>query len=284
MPRTLVFHVISMGVYGAALMAFVVGAVRGGRRAAMTGLAIGGAGVLLNVVALIERGREVGHVPFQAIYEVCLLIAAVPLVAYGMLYLLMRFFRASGIRARVAAGVGGLAAATSLLAMGGAIWAGDRALELPPALKSAWFVPHVLVYTVAYGVLGMAGLAGLTYAVAHYSVWRRARRGPVSGVAPALIDELGYALMAVGFAFLTMGLIFGCLWAQVAWGAWWGWDAKETWALVTWLVYIVYFHLRLIRGWRGVRSAWLAFLGAAAVLICFLFSEYLPGSSLHRYT
>jgi len=284
MPRTFVFHAISMGVYGAALAAFVVGMVRAGRRATMVGLTAGVVAVLLNVMALVQRGREVGHVPFQAIYEVCLLIAAAPLIAYGMLYLLMRFFRASGIRARVAAGVGGLAAVTSLMAMGGAIWAGDRHLNLPPALQSAWFVPHVLVYAIAYGVLGMAGLAGLTYVVMHYGVWRRAvgRSGPRA--APALIDELSGALMAVGFAFLSMGLIFGCLWAQIAWGTWWGWDVKETWALIAWLVYVMYFHMRLLPGWRGVRSAWLAFLGAAAVLVCFLLFEYLPGSSLHRYT
>jgi ABC-type transport system involved in cytochrome c biogenesis permease subunit len=205
-------------------------------------------------------------------------------VAYAIVFLLLGFARASGTKARVSAGLGALAAATSLLAMGGARWAGDRHLNLPPALQSVWFVPHVLVYAVAYGVLGLAGLTGLTFVILRYTAWRSPGGMMRAGTMPQVMDELGYALMAVGFAFLSMGLLFGCFWAQVAWGAWWGWDAKETWALIAWLVYLLYFHARRLPGWKGLLSAWFAFAGAAAVLVCFLLFEYLPASSLHRYT
>lgn len=281
MSRTLIFHLVSMAVYGGAFLFFVLGVWQGGRRMAAAGMVIGVVGAGLNLAAIVERGRQVGHAPFQTIYEVCLLVAVAPVAAYGMVYLLMRFFRAQGARARVGAGAGALAMATALVAMGGAIWAGDRPLRLPPALRSVWFVPHVLVYALAYGILGLAALAGLAYLVLHYGRWRQSR---LTGTVPGLLDELGYALVAAGFAFLSMGLVFGCLWAQVAWGAWWSWDVKETWALIGWLVYVVYFHLRLVRGWRGATSAWLAVLGGAAILICFLLVHDLPGTSPHKYT
>ena len=284
MPRTMVFHGISMVVYGLALVAFLVAAARAGRRAAVLGLAVAAVGAALNVAAIVQRGRDVGHVPFQAIYEVCLLIAVAPVISYGMVYLLMRFRSAEGARARVAAGLGALAMALSLGSMGGAVWAGDRHLKLPPALQSAYFVPHVLIYAMAYGILGLAALAGLLYLVLHYASWRRAGLGPGRGAAAGLVDELGYTFVTVGFAFLTGGMILGCLWAQQAWGDWWSWDVKETWALISWLIYAVYLHLRLTRRWRGARSAWLAFAGAAAVLVCFLLLDFLPGSSPHKYT
>jgi cytochrome c-type biogenesis protein CcsB len=282
--QTHVLHLVSMGAYAAALLGFIACVARPDRRLAAAGLAVGGLGVAANVAALVERGREVGQAPFQAIYEICLLIGAVPMTACTVVYLGMRFHQSRGTRARVGAGLGALSALTALMATGLALWAGDRHLTLPPALRSGWFVPHVGVYVVAYGLLALAALAGLVYLALHYVAWRR--RGAL-GTGPAsadLLDALGYALASVGFAFLTLGLVFGALWAQAAWGAWWSWDVKETWALLGWLVYVAYLHLRLVRGWSRVGSAWLLFLGGAAILVCFLFLDILPGSSPHKYT
>ncbi|HEY8342953.1 MAG TPA: cytochrome c biogenesis protein CcsA, partial [Calditerricola sp.] len=87
-------------------------------------------------------------------------------------------------------------------------------------------------------------------------------------VEPALLDEISYRAIAIGFPIFTLGgLIFAMIWAHEAWGRFWGWDPKEVWALIVWLFYSAYLHLRLSRGWHGLRSAWLAVIGFIAVMI-----------------
>jgi cytochrome c-type biogenesis protein CcsB len=95
------------------------------------------------------------------------------------------------------------------------------------------------------------------------------------------IDELLYHNVVFGFILLTMGIVTGSVWAHHAWGSYWSWDPKETWSLVTWLIYAVLLHTRLVRGWRGGKIAVLCILGFAAVLFTYFGVNYLPG--LHSY-
>ncbi|MBW2437055.1 MAG: c-type cytochrome biogenesis protein CcsB [Deltaproteobacteria bacterium] len=96
-----------------------------------------------------------------------------------------------------------------------------------------------------------------------------------------LLDELGYQLILLGFLFLSVGIITGAVWANSAWGRYWGWDPKETWSLITWFVYATLLHARLMRGWHGKRIAFLSMLGFAAVLFTYFGVNLLPG--LHSY-
>lgn len=100
------------------------------------------------------------------------------------------------------------------------------------------------------------------------------------------IDRFCWTVFLVGFPFLTAGLIQGALWAQEAWAIYWGWDSKEVSALISWLVYAIYLHLRFVAGWRGERGLWLVLLGGVSIFITFQLFGYLPASqsSLHRYT
>lgn len=98
---------------------------------------------------------------------------------------------------------------------------------------------------------------------------------------PAILDELGYQMTLFGFLFLSIGIISGAVWANSAWGRYWGWDPKETWSLITWFIYATLLHARLMRGWRGKRIAYLSLVGFAAVIFTYFGVNLLPG--LHSY-
>lgn len=147
--------------------------------------------------------------------------------------------------------------------------------ELMPALQSPWFAPHVIVYMMAYALMGAAALMAI------WLLW--IKRGGIARDEVSLTDNLVY----VGFAFLTFGMLFGALWAKEAWGHYWSWDPKETWAAATWLAYLVYIHLRKARPSQA-RLA-LGMLIAAFVLLqmCWWGINYLPSAratSIHTYS
>jgi cytochrome c-type biogenesis protein CcsB len=96
------------------------------------------------------------------------------------------------------------------------------------------------------------------------------------------LDNLSYRILGLGFPLLTLGILSGAVWANEAWGSYWSWDPKETWALITWLVFAIYLHTRLTKGWRGTKSAMLATLGFVTVWVCYL-GVNLLGSGLHSY-
>jgi cytochrome c-type biogenesis protein CcsB len=98
---------------------------------------------------------------------------------------------------------------------------------------------------------------------------------------PGVLDELGYQMIVFGFLFLSVGIITGAVWANSAWGRYWGWDPKETWSLITWFIYATLLHARMMRGWRGKRIAYLSLVGFAAVLFTYFGVNLLPG--LHSY-
>jgi cytochrome c-type biogenesis protein CcsB len=137
---------------------------------------------------------------------------------------------------------------------------------------------NTLLWSTAGGTLLYAGL-------------RLALRRRVSAIAskwvqdlePELADEISYRAVAIGFPIFTLGaLIFAMIWAHEAWGRFWGWDPKEVWALITWLFYSVYLHLRLSRGWQGEKSAWMAVIGFIIVMFNLVFVN-LVISGLHSY-
>ena len=146
---------------------------------------------------------------------------------------------------------------------------------LMPALQSPWFVPHVIVYIFAYALLGAASI------VAVYGLWleyfRVFRRNLLQ-----LADNLVY----VGFAFLTLGLLFGAVWAKEAWGHYWTWDPKETWAFITWMAYLLYMHFRYFHPKKVRTPLWILALAFVILLIAWFGVNYLPSaqSSIHVYS
>ena len=144
---------------------------------------------------------------------------------------------------------------------------------LMPALQSPWFAPHVIVYMFAYALLGAAAV------MAVYLLVRRRW----SQQETEITDNLVY----VGLAFLTFGMLFGALWAKEAWGHYWSWDPKETWAAITWLAYLVYIHFRLYRPQQLTPALWMLIVCFVLLQMCWWGINYLPstqGSSVHTYS
>jgi len=154
--------------------------------------------------------------------------------------------------------------------------------QLPPALQSYWMAVHVPAMFVAYAAFTNAFGLGLAYLIQERQIKSR-RPAEFIYRLPSLeeLDRLIYKVIFLAFPVLTLGIILGARWAYEAWGRYWGWDPKETWALITWLIYLAYLHVRLAGGWRGRRTAYFALFGFAVVLFTYVGVNYL--SVLHGF-
>jgi len=146
---------------------------------------------------------------------------------------------------------------------------------LMPALQSPWFVPHVIVYIFSYALLAASSLVAVKGLYELYF-----RKFDVQTL--HLADNLVY----IGFSFLTLGLLFGALWAKEAWGHYWTWDPKETWAFLTWLAYLIYMHFRTFQPKKTTAPLWTLSLAFVVLLICWFGINYLPSAqnSVHVYS
>jgi len=147
---------------------------------------------------------------------------------------------------------------------------------LMPALQSPWFAPHVIVYMIAYAVFSVATLNALHLLVKPKQAGKQAST-------LVLCDNLVY----VGIAFLTIGMLLGAIWAKAAWGHYWSWDPKETWAAATWMGYLLYIHFRLHRPMEWKTASWLLIFSFLLLQICWFGVNYLPaarGMSVHTYS
>ena len=146
---------------------------------------------------------------------------------------------------------------------------------LMPALQSPWFIPHVLVYLFSYAVLAASSIVAI-------KGWFDNYKGNFNTETLKLADNLVY----IGFAFLTLGLLFGALWAKEAWGHYWTWDPKEIWAFLTWMGYLVYIHYRYFHANKPKQALTILALAFVVLLICWFGVNYLPvaNTSVHTYT
>jgi len=146
---------------------------------------------------------------------------------------------------------------------------------LMPALQSPWFVPHVIVYIFAYALLGASSLVALQNLFFPTKI--KNIKDPIQ-----MADNLVY----LGFSFITMGLLFGALWAKEAWGHYWTWDPKEVWAFITWMLYLVYIHYRFRHPLEHRKAMIVLAISFAVLLICWFGVSYLPSaqSSVHVYS
>lgn len=181
----------------------------------------------------------------------------------------------------------------------------QEASPLVPALRSSWLVMHVSVIMLSYAALLVGSLLSVAVLFTDRAQvlelrsssigsgsFRQADRlsgGPAETQLQSTVfrtseelDSLSYRTITVGFLLLSVGLISGAVWANEAWGAWWSWDPKETWAFITWLVYAAYLHTRLIRGWQGRKPALVAAAGLVVIAVCYI-GVNLLGIGLHSY-
>lgn len=264
---------ISLGLYAHAAMFYAAMWWRSSKLLRIAAPAVLGAGLAVNIGQLVLRWVDIAQPPFKTLFESLVLLAACIAVVYLVF---------EGIyRARVLGLPSAIACAATLLY---AFLRPDKeAVNLPPALQSGWFIPHVVVYFFGYAALCVAAGAALLYLV---------RPKPIGLDRPDLIaggfvdlESLLDGAVRFGFVMLTLGLLIGAVWAKSAWGDYWVWDPKETWSLVTWLVFSAYLHLHSQGRWRGRRLAALVLIGFAAVMFTYLGMHLLPTAdqSAHVY-
>lgn len=151
----------------------------------------------------------------------------------------------------------------------------SRIKPLMPALKSNWLLIHVVTCFLGYAAFTLGFGVALLYLAQE--------KGPRPSLPPQRqLDRLLYQTTIIGFLLLTLGILTGSVWAETAWGRYWSWDPKETWSLITWLIYATLLHARLVKGWQGRRIAWLAVLGFLAVLFTYFGVSFLL-AGLHSY-
>ena len=176
--------------------------------------------------------------------------------------------------------LGVFAAPIVLLIIGYAAMQSREVRELMPALKSSWLGFHVSTAIIAYGSFGVSFVLGIIFLM-------RDKMKDSSFFDQHIpsrekLDLIGYRSVALGLLFLTFTIITGAIWAEQAWGSYWSWDPKETWSLVTWIIYAIYLHLRLRRGWEGKAAAVFAIIGFICVIFTYIgVNTLLPG--MHSY-
>jgi len=161
----------------------------------------------------------------------------------------------------------------------------QNAAPLVPALQSNWLMMHVSMMMLSYATLILGSLLSILFLVLiNNKKFSKLENTILPNKKELLenIDNWSYRTIGLGFPFLTIGIIAGAVWANEAWGSYWSWDPKETWALITWLVFAAYIHARLTQGWIGKKAAILGSLGFFVVWICYLGVNFL-GQGLHSY-
>ena len=235
------------------------------------------AAVVLGLTGMLVRwyesylvGADIGHIPISNLYEVFILFTLITSLFY--LYYEQRYkTRALGpfVMLVVSAAVGFL------------LWytvsrSAQEIQPLVPALQSWWMKIHVPANFIGYGTFALSAMVGAAYLLKE--------RGVLADRLPSLevLDDVMYKAITVGFAFFTIATILGALWAADAWGGYWSWDPKETWALIVWLNYAAWLHMRLMKGLRGRMAAWWALIGLLVTTFAFLgVNMFLSG--LHSY-
>lgn len=231
---------------------------------------IGLTGMLVRWYESYLMGVDIGHIPISNLYEVFILFCLI--TALFHLYYEARY--QSLVLGSFVLWI--IAAAVGFILWYSVARDAHQIQPLVPALQSWWMKIHVPANFIGYGTFALAAMIGVAYLLKSRNIL--ADRLP----SLELLDDVMYKAIAVGFAFFTIATILGALWAAEAWGGYWSWDPKETWALIVWLNYAAWLHMRLMKGLRGVVAAWWAVVGLLVTTFAFIgVNMFLSG--LHSY-
>ena len=217
-------------------------------------------GIILRWIESYKLG--IGHAPLSNLYESLIFFGW----AITLLYLILEW------KTKIKT-FGAVVSPIAFLIMAYASFSPDintRIQPLIPALKSNWLIAHVITCFMGYAAFGISMALSIIYLVKEDSH------------IASILEELNYQMVVIGFLMLSLGIITGSVWAHYAWGSYWSWDPKETWSLITWLIYAALIHSRMVRGWRGRKIAILSIIGFSCVLFTYLGVNFLL-SGLHSY-
>jgi cytochrome c-type biogenesis protein CcsB len=235
-------------------------------------------GFAVQSIAIVLRWFEsyslgIGHAPFSNLYESLIFFAWTVI----LLYLIMEWRTKNRT-------LGAFVTPLAFLALAYASFSpnvGSHIQPLIPALKSNWLISHVITCFFGYAAFGLSFGISIMYLLKRLDNDDRENLFLKLIPGKGVLDELNYQMVVIGFLMLTLGIITGSVWAHSAWGTYWSWDPKETWSLITWLIYASVLHSRMVRGWKGKKIAILCFIGFSCVLFTYFGVNYLAG--LHSY-
>jgi len=236
-------------------------------------LTIASIGFASHTLALITRYAEAGHTPVTNLHE------SLSFFAWMMMGVLL--IVNSKYKVKI---LGAFITPIALILMLFAFTLPREILPLAPVLRSFWHPFHVVFAFLGNAIFALAFCCGVMYLIQEKQL-KSKKLGAITKRLPPLkvLDDLNYQSLKFGFPLLTLGIITGAVWANYAWGRYWDWDPKETWSLITWLLYAALLHQRLTVGWRGRKAAIMAIVGFLAVLFTFLGVNLLL-SGLHTYS
>ncbi len=227
-------------------------------------------GIILRWIESYQMGY--GHAPFANMYESLVFFSW----TVAILYIFVELKYKESI-------IGVFASPLIFLAIAYASLSPDissRITPLIPALKSNWLIAHVITCFLGYSGFAVA----FGFSIIYFVKPQNPDAKSIFAKLPSweLIDELTYQMVVFGFLFLTIGIITGAVWANSAWGTYWSWDPKETWSLITWFVYAIFLHLRMMKGWQGKKLALVSIIGFLAVMFTYFGVNFVL-SGLHSY-
>jgi cytochrome c-type biogenesis protein CcsB len=250
-----------------------------GRRWGVVAIGLTAVGALTHAGVLVTRGLATDRLPWGNMYEFATATVLVAVVAYVVFAL-----RAPGLRHL---GLFVLAPVVLALVLIG-LFLYAEAGPLVAALRSYWLAIHVTTAIIGFGIFFVSGIASVMYLVrSRYEARLAAGDAPESGIvsrlpAAAALDRVAHRTAVFGFPIWTFAVIAGAIWAEAAWGRFWGWDPKETWAFIAWVVYAAYLHARTTAGWRGRPAAWVNVVGLVVMIFNLLFVN-MVSTGLHSY-
>lgn len=263
---------------------------------------------------LLIRWNESGHFPLSNLYESLMFLSW----SFTTLYFVFKNYTNQRILGCLTTPCALLTNAFASFSLPSEM---QESSPLVPALQSNWLMMHVTVMILSYAALIFGSLLSIAFLVINWkmdaiinfsqdiSTYLKNENSSTTNLSKSavlseefssqlsfkqklttlnfqklaqILDNLSYRILGIGFPFLTIGILSGAVWANEAWGSYWSWDPKETWALLTWLVFAIYLHTRITKGWEGKRPAIIAALGFLTVWICFL-GVNLLGEGLHSY-
>jgi len=262
---------------------------------------------LLLGLLLLVRWKESGHFPLSNLYESLMFLSW----CFTSLHLYIDYYTSEQNEKNVLARklLGAITTPSALLTNAFASFTLPKEMQeaspLVPALQSNWLMMHVTVMILSYAALIGGSLLSIAFLIVTvdspvFSLKKNASLPYEGSNSPSLqtgedekeyykyqsialtLDNLSYRILGIGFPLLTIGILSGAVWANEAWGSYWSWDPKETWALLTWLIFAIYLHTRLSKGWEGKKPAIIASFGFVIVWICYL-GVNLLGEGLHSY-
>lgn len=263
---------LALALYVASTFCYLASLIKTRKALLSSGYYLLLAAFLVHLLALVARYALAGYTPITNLHESLSFFA---LCIAGFYIFLKRAYHIESL--------GAMFLPVVALMLIWAVKAPSTIRPLPPMLQSDWLPIHT-IFAFAGNAIFFAGfLVSIVYLILEGRI--KKKRIHAGGAAlPSLetLDRINYKCMSYGFPFLTIGIITGALWAELAWGSYWNWDPKETWSLITWIVYAILIHNRLAIGWRGRKTAYMMILGFVCVVVTFIGVNFFLGGR-HSY-